>query len=90
MHCFEFSFALETCCINTCCEDEANHQRNFARKPDVIGSIINVVASTEPRALVGIPMVLIRFNLSLADQNQRALEIIRHYLPLSRVRELQR
>jgi hypothetical protein len=59
MHCFEFSFALETCCINTCCEDEANHQRNFARKPDVIGSIINVVASTEPRALVGIPMVLI-------------------------------
>jgi hypothetical protein len=59
MHCFEFSFALETCCINTCCEDEANHQRNFAQKPDVIGSIINVVASTEPRALVGIPMVLI-------------------------------
>jgi hypothetical protein len=59
MHCFEFSFALETCCINTCCEDEANHQRNFARKSDVIGSIINVVASTEPRALVGIPMVLI-------------------------------
>jgi hypothetical protein len=31
----------------------------IARKPDVIGSIINVVASTEPRALVGIPMVLI-------------------------------
>jgi hypothetical protein len=89
MRCFEFSFALETCCINTCCEDEANHQRNFARKPDVIGSIINVVASTEPRALVGIPMVLILL-IYLADQNQRALEIIRHYLPLSRVLELQR